>query len=318
MYESKDNIADVIKHKRRFAVFPIVCADHCAYLLKMNFVEVAGDGEKLAQVLEYGYRLYQYDMVLVFCDAYIEAQAMGCPVEFNPYPRLLDSAPPHPSLPLGWGGKKEGGIDRTGEIIKAARILKDKVDVPVYVSIKGPFTLAAFIYGIEDFLKLVLADEKKAKNVLDQALDFQMGYLKRLLSLEAQVFIGDPLASASVISPVLFEKFACKPLEVLIGEVKRKGLNIGIHICGETKPIMPALDKLGADILSIEDITPKTKTLKMGGVSTTTILNENKDMIGAEVKQALKEEYLILATACDVPIETKPENIKAMLKFSNE
>jgi len=253
---------------------------------------------------------------LVFCDAYVEAQAMGCEIEFVPYPRLLGSAPPHPSLPLRWGGKKEGGIDRTGEVIKAGKIIKQRVDAPVFVSIKGPFTLAAFLYGIEDFLKLLLKDERKARDILCQALEFQVGYLERLLDIQANIFIGDPLASASVISPTSFEQFALPALKALMGRVKNRGHIGGIHICGETGPIAAALDECGADILSIEDITVPTKTLKMGGVSTSTVLSGDRHAIESEVEAALREPYLIVSTSCDVPVETPVENIKAMIEYA--
>jgi len=299
-----DKIRQVINKERKTAVFPIVCADHCVRLLNMSLAEVANDGKKLAQVLEYGYQTYQYDMVLVFSDPYVEAQALGCPIKFSPSPTLL-------------GPKSNRVTDRTGEIIKAAELLKQRVDVPVFVSIKGPFTLASFLIGIEDFLKALIAAPKKAEEVINQALEFQIGYLKRLLKVSANIFIGDPVASSSVISPKLFERFAFNPIQILIKKIKEQELITGVHVCGETKPIIPILDELGADILSIEDITPKTRTLKMGGVSTDTILAGNETRIKSEIKQALNEPYLILATSCDVPAETDMKNIKTMMEIAH-
>ncbi len=294
-----DKIRQVINKQREKAVFPIVCADHCAHLLNMELAEVAMDGEKLAQVLEYGYHLYQYDMVLIFSDPYVEAQALGCPVKLSPSPTLL-------------GPRSNQNFDRTEQIIKAAEILKQKVDVPVFVSIKGPFSLASFLVGIEQFLKDLLANEKRARDTINTALEFQLNYLERLLKLGVNIFIGDPVASSSVISPKLFESFAFEPFKILIKKINEKELIAGVHICGETKPIIPMLDELGADILSIEDITSKTRTLKMGGVSTDTIFSGNQSEIEQEIKQALNEPYLILATSCDVPVKTDSKNIKFM------
>ena len=195
----------------------------------MELAEVAQDGEKLARVLEYGYHLYQYDLVLVFSDPYVEAQALGCPVKLSPSPILL-------------GPRSNQGLDRTQEIIKAAEILKQKVDVPVFVSIKGPFSLASFLVGIEQFLKDLIANEKRARDNISIALEFQLKYLKRLLKLGVNIFIGDPVASSSVISPKLFEGFAFKPFQILIKKIKEKELIAGIHICGDTRPIIPMLD----------------------------------------------------------------------------
>ena len=297
-----DKISEVLQNQRHQAVFPIVGVDHCSWLLKYDFAEVVHDGEKIARVLEYGYRLYDYDMVLVFLDPYVEAEAMGCELEFKPYPRIKAQS------------KGSGCTNRTKEIIKAARILKHNVQVPVFVSIKGPFSLASFLAGTEDFLKILLTGEREVLKYLEKALEFQISYLNRLLKLDVHIFIGDPMASASVISPNLFRKFAFEPLGLLIKNINRAGLIAGLHICGETLPLIPILDELKADILSIEDIKPKAKTLKMGGVSTTTILSGSVEKIKNEVKDALKEDRLILATSCDVPAETNPDNLKTMIK----
>ena len=138
-----DKISSVIKKKSNYAVFPIVCVDHCAYLAGKTIAELSHDGEMIARALEYGYKVYQYDMVLLFLDSYVEAQALGCPVSYDPYPVLL-------------GPRSKEILDRTPEIIKAADLIKNRIEVPVFVSIKGPFTLAAFTVGLEKFLKMVI------------------------------------------------------------------------------------------------------------------------------------------------------------------
>lgn len=296
-----DRILQVVNGQRRSAVFPLVCADHCAHLINIPFSEVATKGTKLAKALAYCYRQYQYDMVLVFSDPYVEAQALGCQVKLDPYPALQRA-------------KSNGSIDRTHEIIKAADILKHELDVPIFVSIKGAFSLAAFLGGIEDFLKMILRKESQADELLEQALQFQEDYLQNILSLGVNVFIGDPLASSSVVSPMIFRRYALNPLEKLIRRIKEHDALAGIHICGDTRPIMEFLDHIGADILSIEDVTVHTKTLRMGGVSTQTILNGDVQDISIEVKNALTLTPIILSTSCDVPPHTTSTNIMYMLR----
>jgi|UniRef100_A0A7V3RHG9 uroporphyrinogen decarboxylase len=315
---SRDKVRAVIEHRRKFAIFPIVCADHCAYLLNKNFKDVANDGRKLAEVLEYGYRLYKYDMVLIFSDPYIEAEAMGCELEYSPYPKLISNKGRSLTNAIKIKVLRLNSRDRTKNIIKSAKILTEKLDIPIFVSIKGPFTLACFLYGTEEFLKIVISDEMRARDVIDTATNFQLEYLKKLLMIPVHIFIGDPMASASVISPKTFEKFACEPLQILIKQIKSTGMIAGVHICGDTKPIIKNLDNLNADILSIEDITLKTKTLKMGGVSTLTLLNGDKSKIKKEIESALKEDFLILSTSCDVAVHTPVENIKTMVEIARQ
>lgn len=299
-----NKILDVIERRQNFAVFPIVGADHCARMLNLDFSELVNDGKKLSEVLEYGYNLYGYDMLLVFSDPYVEAQAMGCQIEFSPYPTIITA-------------KTNKKIDRTPVIIEATKILKQKLDVPIFVSIKGPFSLAAFLVGIDKYLRLLVKNESIVKEAIDQALEFQKKYLSTLLALGANIFLGDPLATASVISPDMFEKYAYHPLRILVDEIKDKGLIAGIHICGDTRPIIAMLDSLKADILSIEDITLVTNTTRMGGVSTQTILAGDILKIRREVQLTKLQNHVIIATACDVPPETNPESIKEMIRYAN-
>lgn len=300
-----DNIAAVIKQIRNYAVFPMVCADHGTYLMNLKFKEVAGDGKKLAQVIQHCYELYRYDMILLFSDPYVEAQAMGCPIELDPYPVLL-------------GPAAKRTVDRTQEIIHAAEILRQELDVPIFVSIKGPFTLAAFLAGIERYLKMILKKEAEASHFLEEALKHQLQYLQSLLPLGVNIMIGDPLASSSVISPRVFFKYAFKGLQAIVAKTKNHGAIVAVHICGEVRGISKYLDELGADILSIEDVEIRTKTLKMGGVGTNTILTGDLHRMRSEVETAIKNKNLILSTTCDVPPHTPPENIKAMLRIAAE
>lgn len=300
-----DDIKAVIQRTKKHAVFPLVCADHCAWLLKKKFSDVAHDPEQLAAALEYGLSMYGYDAIMVFVDTYVEAQALGCPLQFDPYPRLE-------------GPRTAQCVDRTDIIIDAAVILRQHVSVPVFVSIKGPFSLASFLAGVEEFLKMVLTDKKRARELIDESLDHQVAYVKRLINTGAHIFIGDPMASASVVSPQVFSECALGPLQTLCREITHGGVLAGIHICGDTKPIISMLEDTGADILSVEDITPRTKTLKMGGVSTQSLISNDIERARKEVTAALAQSPLILSTSCDVPVEADPDIIRTMISAYRE
>ena len=311
-----DRIRAVLSKQDRVAVFPIVGMDHAARLSNLDFAEVAHDGVKIAHCVEHAFKTYQYDMALIFVDAYVEAEAMGCKVGFSPDARLLSPAPAYSGAASKPEDRPTTIGDRTGEVIKAAAILKAQVDVPVFVSIKGPFTLAAFLTGLDDFLKLLIRDPGRAYEIIDDALGFQLSYLERLLAVGVDIFVGDPVASGSVISPKTFQQLARPVLRTLMERIKGRGQIGGIHICGETRSIADPLDECGADILSVEDITIPTKTLKMGGVSTETVLHRGRAAIEEEVRAAQRQDRLILATSCDVPVETPAANIKAMVEFA--
>ncbi len=296
-----DRIKAVIDKQTKYAVFPMVCADHCAWLSGTDFEAAATDAEKLTETMLYAYKQYDYDAILLFCDAYIEAQAMGCPVKLSPIPIITG--------PMG--GDK---IDRTPVMIEAAKMLKAEVDVPVFVSVKGPFSLAAFLYGLKEFMIALLKDPDKTRSFMNLALDFQLHYLDKLSGLGVNIMIGDPVASASVVSPDIFCQHALPLLKEMITKIKSFGGLTALHICGDTHPIIKHIDQSGVDLLSIEDISVPTSTTKMGGVSTSTMLYGSPINIETDIQKAFSNEYLILSTSCDVPIESPPENVKSMVK----
>ena len=301
-----NKIHQLFKGNKQKAVFPIIGADHCAYLKKTTLAKVARKAKELADALEYAFRLYRYDIILIFSDPYVEAEALGCQIDWEPFPKILSR-------------RENSGNDRTGIIIETAERLKRRVDVPIFVSIKGPFSLASFLGGTETFFKELIIEEEKIKEMIAEALEFQIRYLRSLLSLGVNIFIGDPCASASLISPKFFLKFAYQPLLRIIGEIKNNGLIVALHICGNTKPIIPFLDNLGCDILSLEDIKIETKTPKMGGVATNTIFLGGEEKIEKEVLEAKRiPSCSIIATSCDVPVTTPPEHIKKMIETARE
>ncbi|MBN2621368.1 hypothetical protein JXB22_09805 [candidate division WOR-3 bacterium] len=302
---SVDRISEVVTRKRKRAVFPIVCADHCAWLAHSDFENTVTDPRKLAWAIEHAYLKYDYDMVLLFTDPYVEAEAMGCPVRFSPFPTIT-------------GPRTVTSVDRTHVITETARILKVKMPVPIFVSIKGPFSLASFLVGMKEFLIMVLKNPRKAEELVLEALDFQLAYVKRLLECQVHIFIGDPVASASVISPDVFLRYANNPLKTLVAAIIDRDSLAGIHICGETIPIMEELDSIGADILSVENIDVPTRSVKMGGISTTTIRYGSKEEIAKEAKTTERESYLILSTSCDVPFDTPPDNIIYMVTMQHD
>jgi len=60
--------------------------------------------------------------------------------------------------------------------------------------------------------------------------------------------IGDAFAGPSLISPVLYRKFALQPETALTKEVQDFGIPLSIHICGNTASIISDMGKTGARI----------------------------------------------------------------------
>ncbi|MCS7249920.1 MAG: uroporphyrinogen decarboxylase family protein [candidate division WOR-3 bacterium] len=294
-------------------VFPLVVANHAAYLTGQKEKELYCDGEKLGKALLYCQNYYGYDAVIVFSDVYVEMEAMGgrleyledSPPEIKEYPKLIKIANP----------QRDGRIK---EILKAAIFLKRHLkDFPIFVSLKGPFSLATLLIGVEKFFLMLIKNEKKAKEIINIAFENQLRFLKAILEIDCIPFIGDPFASGSLIGAKLFENYALPPLKELIKEC----LIAGLHICGDTKNLLPLIIETKAKIISLETDVSFAKRYfpediyLMGSVPTHLLVEG--DIF--QVKEECEKEILaggrnfILSTACDVPKYAKKENVKTMV-----
>lgn len=141
------------------------------------------------------------------------------------------------------------------------------------------------------------------------------------------IYIGDAWASASVISPNIFQTF-CAPYYKMAADAFHKlGLKVLLHICGNSTPLLEHMAATGVD--SIEPLDPLggvsldeakqrvgKKVCLKGGVSTLTLLNGTTEQVRAETRQCLsifsQPTGYIFGTGDDIPRDAPIENVLAM------
>jgi uroporphyrinogen decarboxylase len=310
----------------RPVVFPMVVANHAARLEGFSISEAVTQADTLARVLYSAYRFYGYDLIMVFTDTMVEAEAMGAqvliPEDDDPF--LLE--PPRVSRLEPANPEKDG---RMPVVLEATRRLKALLDdeVPILTSLKGPFSLASFLHGIDKFLEDLLTDPGRAHEFLRLATENQLAYAKAIIKAGGIPFIGDPVASGSLVSPEMFREFARPYLAQLIRMVHESGAKAGLHICGETRRLLPDMVATGADFLSVDemDLAPARQdvgdqTVLMGNVSTKLLLEGSPEQVSAAAKTCLERggRSLILSSSCDVPTDAPKENVQALIRSGRE
>jgi len=310
----------------RPVVFPMVVANHAARLEGYSISEAVTQPDTLARVLYAAYRFYGYDLVMVFTDTVVEAEAMGAqiliPEDDDPFllepPRVSKLEPANPAA--------DG---RMPVILEATRRLKALLEdeAPVLTSLKGPFSLAAFLRGIDRFLEDLLTDPRRAREFLELATENQIAYAEAIVRAGGIPFIGDPVASGSLISPEMFREFAGPYLAQLIQSIHESGARTGLHICGETKALLADMVATGADILSIDemDLAPARRevgdnAVLMGNVSTRLLLQGKAEQVKAAARECLDRggQRLILSSSCDVPTDAPKENVQALVAAARQ
>ena len=205
----------------------------------------------------------------------------------------------------------------------------------------GPFSLASYLVGGTEFFLMEIAtadmdeDAQKQRKLLDLmeiSSDALIVYLKALLEAGSDVAqLGDSLASLSMISPAIYEKyvypFECKIFTAIRPLVREKGAVTLLHICGDTRKILPLMAKTGANILEIDSLVDmgEAKALTGGSVAlmgnldpSAVLLQGTPEDVRAAALACMKgtdalSGGFILGSGCEVAPRTPPENLKALV-----
>jgi len=143
-----------------------------------------------------------------------------------------------------------------------------------------------------------------------------------------RVFIGLTRTSASLLSPRQFEEFALADLMETCEYLVRHGLNPLLHLDNDWTAFFPYFRELpaGKCILNLDgssDIFKAKEVLGdrmciMGDVPAALLKLGTVEEVEAYCERLIREVGdgggFILSSGCDIPIDAKPENVRAMLQ----
>ena len=140
-------------------------------------------------------------------------------------------------------------------------------------------------------------------------------------------YIGDPSASASLISPAHFERFFLPAYRAFCDHFRGRDILIYIHICGNSRPILELMAATGAHVVepldplggvSVADAKRRIggRVALMGGVSTLTLARGTPEEVRAEAVRVCREggpQGYVLAAGDMVPPATPLENLQMLV-----
>ena len=223
--------------------------------------------------------------------------------------------------------KKDG---RFPIYLEALEILQERIGslVKIGTGIGGPFTSAALLRGIPDFFGDMKKNPEAVHSLLAITTENILRYLEICWEKGFVSSIGEPFASNNMISPRHFQEFAFPYLQ-RIGKWFQKKINKGysLHICGKTHSIWQDIANSGAASFSLDNVEDLAEAKKIighrmslkGNVPPVEVMLQGKraDIIQAAKACIMKAfdnpKGYTLGTGCRVPLDTKPENIIALM-----
>lgn len=214
--------------------------------------------------------------------------------------------------------------------LEALEILQDRIGslVKIGTGIGGPFTSAALLRGIPDFFIDMKKNPDAVHSLLEITTENILRYMEVCWEKGFISSIGEPFASNNVISSRDFQEFV-KPYLQRIGnwfqDKVKKGYSL--HICGKTRNIWHNIADSGAAGLSLDNVEDLAEAKKVighrmslkGNVPPVEVMLQGRR---ADIMQAAKACIMkardnprgfTLGTGCRVPLDTKPENIVALM-----
>jgi uroporphyrinogen decarboxylase len=303
--------------------------------LDLKIREFNTSGKNMGEANIACFRKYRHDIVYLFTTTSTLAEAMGTKMSFpeddapqvdEPFIKSREDLKKlHPVVP-----EKDG---RLPVYLEALRRCADAIGNEVFMVpvIGAPFTTAAALRGTETFIKELYTDPELVHGIMRSATDSVKILIDAYVREGGVPVTVEPIATGSMISEKHFREFVLPYLKEVYDQIHSHGLPGVLHICGRTKRVINCMAESGADILSIDDIDLEEakqmvgeRVCLMGNVSPADgMYKGNPDILHAMVKEAVTKaadnpKGYILATGCEVPVNTPHENMLAFLEAGRE
>jgi MtaA/CmuA family methyltransferase len=277
---------------------------------------------------------FDFDYVSVISDPGCEASALGATLKFFPdQPPAIDEENallkdkaklaslevPDPARPGRLRNRAEG-----------VKLLKERVgnDKVVEGWIEGPCAEGADLRGINTLMLDFYDDPAFVRDLFEFIVEVELRFARYQVELGADlVGVGD--AAASLVGPKFYNEFVWPYEQKLVGALHAEGIKTRLHICGNTRRILEGMGRLHCSMVDLDWLSPVSEGRGKMGLGQVLLGNLDpvrvlKDGTPESVYEAVGEchrqagERFIVGPGCEVPRETPPANLKALVRYARE
>ena len=298
------------------------------------------DGHKLARSQLLAFNDFGHDMMHLQTGVTSLAQILGCEIEF-----FKDRCPHVKSRVIKklTGYKKLDIPDFTKpgslvyELIRATCLISEKIKGKAFLRVEsdqGPFSLAAILTGLDEFLMALTKPESfyEINGLIDFCEKVILEETKKIISAGADmVSFGDSFLSCDVCPPGYYKKFGSEHHKLMAGFIRKSGCYSALHNCGNTGPIISEMASTGFSAVEIDYKTDMEtakaaasgKTAIIGNIDPSNIMyfGTEEDVYNA-ARKAIEilgaNGGFILGPGCDLPYDTPAGNIFALIESAKK
>jgi len=309
---------------------------HGGKLIGKTASEYLQSSELIVEGLLKAKDMYQADALPVVFDLQVEAEVLGCALEW------ADDAPPsvtsHPmSLMEGEGKALEDlpefslEAGRIPMVLEATSKMHEAVgdDIALYGLITGPFTLTMHLLG-NDLFMAMYDEPEKVQAVAKLAAEIGGKMAKAYIDAGADVVaVVDPMVSQ--ISPEHFEEFVTPHVNAVFDAIHEAGGLGSMFVCGDATRNLEVMAATNCDNVSIDEQIPLDKIREVtaaqgksfgGNMKLTVVL-----LLGNEIDAKIEtlacldtagDKGFILSPGCDLPYDVPSANLQAVAELVHD
>lgn len=313
-------------------IFPVVDDYHAPKLTRYSSRECMIDSTKMSCALLAALKQYKYDGIIALMGpGKYPCSQLGCKVDVKSgdVPLFVDSLIKEKQdikkidIPDPWQDNKMEPVNNIVKKVGDTHFVIGSVRLPFEIAYiqRGSINIMTDLYEDPNFVFQMMNKTKKISLAIGNAL------------IEAGVHalvVKDSVASASLISPKHYEKFAFPFEEEVISHFGKK-VPVILHICKNSTPLLAKMAETGANVLEIDSPVDLehakqllgNKLVLKGNIDSVEILERGTtSTIGAAAKTCMAKAKgggnYILSTGDSVPKAAPKENLKSLVKFGRK
>lgn len=305
-----------------------------ADLAGVKYCEYAANHDVLAEAQVRVAETFGFDYVSAISDPAREAADCGAAIQYfeNQPPavdesRALLQAPetlPKLSIPDPLGG------GRMHDRVKGVALLKERVANERIVEgwVEGPIAEAADLRGINHIMMDFFEQPDFVRELFDFTVDMGLAFARAQKDAGADLMgVGD--AAASLVGPQVYDEFVWDAEKRLVDGLHEMGLKVRLHICGDTRPFLEGMGRLGCEIVDLDYMAPVAEgraamgpdQVLLGNLDPVRCLRDGTpDSVRAAIAQCHQEAgpRFIVGAGCEVTRDTPHDNLRALCDYARK
>jgi uroporphyrinogen decarboxylase len=271
---------------------------------RVDFLTLCKTPDLAAEATLQPIRRFGFDAAILFSDILIPVEAIGCPLNFDPGPRLVTPVRTRAQVDALSAAPMEEVVPYVG---RALALVRRELDgkVPVIGFCGAPFTLAAYMVegegrqGFGEVKKMMFREPATLTRLLDKLADGMADYLNFQIRSGAQALqIFD--SWAGILSPADYRAFALPAVRRLVGRLERADAPLIYFAPAAGHTLVDAMET-GADVLGVCWRTPMDQARRLTGGRVALQGNLDPNVLFASPAVVRREANAVLDAAGAAP-----------------